>query len=68
MSKRKSNTEKKDELRPRCFMDISIGGREGNTPIVDCETHALAGRVVFELFSDKVPKTAENFRALCMSN
>ncbi|KAJ2623434.1 hypothetical protein GGF44_005320, partial [Coemansia sp. RSA 1694] len=37
---------------PRVFFDISIGG----TP---------AGRVVMELYQDKVPKTAENFRALC---
>lgn len=25
----------------------------------------LVGRVIFELFADEVPKTAENFRALC---
>ncbi|MDC0719678.1 peptidylprolyl isomerase [Nannocystis bainbridge] len=36
---------------PRVFFDISIGG-------------APAGRIVFELFADVVPKTAENFRAL----
>ena len=24
-----------------------------------------AGKLVFELFADKVPRTAENFRALC---
>ncbi|KAH9972735.1 cyclophilin-like domain-containing protein [Lactifluus volemus] len=38
--------------RPRVFMDFSID----NSPI---------GRVIFELFNDAVPKTTENFRALC---
>ncbi|XP_048230332.1 peptidyl-prolyl cis-trans isomerase CYP40 isoform X2 [Ricinus communis] len=38
--------------RPRCFLDISIGGE-------------LEGRIVIELYNDVVPKTAENFRALC---
>ncbi|EAN33488.1 cyclophilin-1 [Theileria parva strain Muguga] len=38
--------------RPRVYFDLTVGG-------------AKAGRVVFELFSDVVPKTAENFRALC---
>ncbi len=37
---------------PRVFFDLSIGG----TP---------AGRMTFELYSDTVPQTAENFRALC---
>jgi cyclophilin family peptidyl-prolyl cis-trans isomerase len=37
---------------PRCFFDISIGAR-------------IIGRITFELFADVVPKTAENFRALC---
>ncbi|KAJ5220408.1 Peptidyl-prolyl cis-trans isomerase D [Penicillium chermesinum] len=34
------------------FFDIQIGNQK-------------AGRVVFELFNDVVPKTADNFRALC---
>ncbi|KAI5661050.1 hypothetical protein M9H77_20373 [Catharanthus roseus] len=38
--------------RVRCFLDISIGGE-------------LEGRIVVELYNDIVPKTAENFRALC---
>lgn len=38
---------------PRVFFDLKIGDSE--------ETK----RVEFELFKDKVPKTAENFRALC---
>jgi cyclophilin family peptidyl-prolyl cis-trans isomerase len=37
---------------PRVFFDISIGGKP-------------AGKIVMELRSDVVPKTAENFRALC---
>jgi len=41
-----------DTKRPRVFFDIAIGG-------------VKAGRVAFELYSDIVPKTAENFRALC---
>lgn len=38
--------------RPQCFLDITIGGE-------------LEGRIVVELYNDVVPKTAENFRALC---
>lgn len=37
---------------PKCFMDIAADGQ----PL---------GRIVVELRSDVVPKTAENFRALC---
>jgi len=48
-----ANTVAADAVpHPRCFMDLQIGGRR-------------AGRLVFELFSDVVPKTAENFRCLC---
>ncbi|MBU4270391.1 MAG: peptidylprolyl isomerase [Planctomycetes bacterium] len=37
---------------PKCFLDITADGK----PL---------GRIVVELRSDVVPKTAENFRALC---
>ncbi|PVH63529.1 hypothetical protein PAHAL_2G048500 [Panicum hallii] len=37
---------------PHVFMDISIGG-------------GSAERITFELFANVVPRTAENFRALC---
>jgi len=37
---------------PRVYFDMSIGGKP-------------AGRIVMELRSDVVPRTAENFRALC---
>ncbi|XP_030419199.1 peptidyl-prolyl cis-trans isomerase D isoform X3 [Gopherus evgoodei] len=36
----------------RVFFDVDIGGER-------------VGRIVLELFADVVPKTAENFRALC---
>ena len=36
----------------RVWLDVSVDG-------------AAAGRVVIELFSDEVPRAAENFRALC---
>jgi len=38
--------------KPQVFFDITIGGKP-------------AGRIVMELRNDAVPKTAENFRALC---
>jgi peptidylprolyl isomerase len=37
---------------PRVFFEVSING-------------GVAGRIVMELFASAVPKTAENFRALC---
>lgn len=42
----------KEYINPKVYFDISIGG-EG------------AGRIVFQLRKDVVPKTVENFRALC---
>ncbi|KAG2750540.1 hypothetical protein P692DRAFT_20730181 [Suillus brevipes Sb2] len=39
-------------MRPRVFFDFAIGTEP-------------AGRVIFELYNDTAPKTAENFRALC---
>ncbi|XP_046853166.1 peptidyl-prolyl cis-trans isomerase D-like [Xenia sp. Carnegie-2017] len=40
---------------PRCFFDVSIGG-------------ISEGRIYFELFADVCPKTAENFRSLCVGD
>jgi cyclophilin family peptidyl-prolyl cis-trans isomerase len=37
---------------PKVFFDVAIGGKD-------------TGRIVMELFADVVPKTAENFLALC---
>ena len=37
---------------PRVYLDITVGG-------------APASRIVMELYANEVPRTAENFRALC---
>ena len=34
-------------------------------PYIPCGAPQAAGRVTFELFATVVPRTAENFRALC---
>eukprot|EP00756_Hemistasia_phaeocysticola_P045998 Hpha_TRINITY_DN19756_c0_g1::TRINITY_DN19756_c0_g1_i1::g.21662::m.21662/K01802/E5.2.1.8; peptidylprolyl isomerase len=41
------------DANPKVFFDISVDGKK------------LDRRLVFELFEDAVPKTAENFRCLC---
>ena len=52
--KTQRNTEISDSpmALPRVFFDITVDGN-------------AAGRIIMELNSDVVPKTAENFRALC---
>jgi cyclophilin family peptidyl-prolyl cis-trans isomerase len=37
---------------PKVYFDMEVGGED-------------VGRVTMELFDDVVPKTSENFRALC---
>jgi peptidyl-prolyl isomerase D len=44
--------DNENPLRPRVFFDLAVGTK----PV---------GRIVMELYSDLVPQTAENFRALC---
>ncbi|MCJ1393074.1 hypothetical protein MMC18_005946 [Xylographa bjoerkii] len=41
--------------RPRVFLDVQIGTQP-------------AGRIVIELFTDKTPKTCENFRKICAAS
>ena len=41
-----------ETVTKKVFFDVDIEGGEG-------------GRIIFGLFGDTVPKTAENFRALC---
>ncbi|OMH80590.1 Peptidyl-prolyl cis-trans isomerase D [Zancudomyces culisetae] len=40
---------------PRVFLDITVGGE-------------FVGRILIELYSDKVPKTCDNFKTLCVGN
>merc|ERR1712113_1170980 len=46
------NSQPKQKMGVKCYFDLTIGGKP-------------AGRIVMELRSDVVPKTAENFRQLC---
>ena len=46
-------------LNAQVYFDIVIGKEDEE------EDQKIKGRVVFELFTKEVPKTAENFRALC---
>lgn len=46
------NADKSQGERKRTYFDVTLGGLP-------------AGRIVFELYADIAPKTAENFRALC---
>jgi len=46
------STQSCSDKKPNVFFDILIGGE-------------YVGRIEFELFFDQVPKTCENFRALC---
>ena len=47
-----SSVPRMAEATSQVFFDISIGGK-------------AEGRITFDLFGGVVPKTAENFRALC---
>ncbi|KAK3394871.1 40 kDa peptidyl-prolyl cis-trans isomerase [Podospora didyma] len=47
-----ATSQEDKKARSRVFFDITIGGKP-------------TGRITFELYNDVVPKTAENFRALC---
>ena len=44
--------QKRKNRFPKVYFVISIGSE-------------IVGKIVFELFTDLTPKTAENFRALC---
>lgn len=46
------STSAEPKVRQRTYFDVTLGGLP-------------AGRIVFELYTDITPKTAENFRALC---
>ena len=53
MLRRRTLLQAADENKlPKCFLDITADGKK-------------LGRIVIELRADVVPKTAENFRALC---
>ena len=46
-------------------MAFPVSTRISSLTLFDRHVSSLAGRIVFELFSDVCPRTAENFRCLC---
>ena len=50
---------------PQVYLDVSIGAKAGSFIFEWGINLKLGGRIIFELFTDLTPKTAENFRALC---
>jgi hypothetical protein len=55
VAKQANNVVSRDVEEYPCYMDVAVDGK----PL---------GRVVFELFWAEAPKTAENFRALCVGD
>ena len=49
---RRSSVQMAPAATPQVFIEVAIGGEP-------------AGRMVFDLFGEAVPRTCENFRALC---
>lgn len=64
-----TNAKSQEEVRkanaknPRVFIDIEIADVTGAKSRLT--KGKKVGRITFELFENAVPKTAENFRALC---
>jgi len=56
-----------DPSNPRVYFDIEISSK--NDDLVKGKTVTVGGKsegtIVFELFKNVVPRTAENFRQLC---
>ena len=62
-----------DPQNPRCYFDITLAGEPGAPlkGVLETRRDALtlpcdaAGRLIFELFTDRAPCASENFRCLC---
>ncbi|WVY94482.1 hypothetical protein V8G54_033570 [Vigna mungo] len=65
LTQAKKSKEELKEVTNKVFFDVEIDGKAAGILIAKAVKLAGLGRIVIGLYGKAVPKTAENFRALC---